>query len=198
MAEQNNQAERAKFEAALTGRWNLELRVDDEGDTVYVDDDTQLAFLGWNLACRAALPAAVDAVDLPPLPCMSSLGWNAATANVMGFTQDDMQAYARQAIEADRRRQVITQPASIDTPAFRALLRDYRNSTIDAGRTAELIAYIDGRTDGAAPSGNWYAQQFLNWNRAQAKPPVAIGKELGVALKVMEFAAPSHQSPGKE
>ena len=37
-------------------------------------------------------------------------------------------------------------------------------------------------------------QRFLNWNRCQETPPVAIGKEMYVARKAVELsrAAPSH------
>lgn len=40
----------------------------------------------------------------------------------------------------------------------------------------------------------FYPQLFLNWNRSQESPPVAIGKEMGVARKAVELsrAAPSH------
>lgn len=46
-------------------------------------------------------------------------------------------------------------------------------------------------------SGKVPAQEFLNWNRSQEKPPVAIGKEMGVYRKAAEFgAAPlSEQKP---
>ena len=62
-----------------------------------------------------------------------------------------------------------------------------------------LIAHIDGRTAGTVPADPFAGQRFLNWNRSQDKPPVAIGKELGVARKVLEFAAaPTPMNSGKE
>lgn len=45
---------------------------------------------------------AAEEGELPEIPEAHSLGWNVATANVMGYTQDDMKTYAREAIAADR------------------------------------------------------------------------------------------------
>jgi hypothetical protein len=88
-----------------------------------------------------------------------------------------------------------------DDPKFRELLYDVRALFIGDDREAlrALIAYIDGRTAGASPADPFAGQRFLSWNRSQEKPPVAIGKELGVARKVMELAAaPSPLNSGME
>jgi hypothetical protein len=91
------------------------------------------------------------------------------------------------------------QTASVDTLEFRKLLHAMGAATGIPYHYNRLIAYIDGRTAGTVPADPFAGQRFLNWNRSQDKPPVAIGKELGVARKVLEFAAaPTPTNSGKE
>jgi hypothetical protein len=62
---------------------------------------------------------------------------------------------------------------------------------------ADLRAQLARQSHGAFDNIR-IGQEFLNWNRAQGKPPVAIGKELGIVRKVLDLAAPplsSEQQP---
>lgn len=150
MAEQNNQAERAAFEA-----WA-------EENAIRTDLG---AWDAWQ--ARAALPASVDAVDLPPLPDKWELnmtfrpGGYCETDDAMEKMQAEIKAWREfgSAIAADRRKQALTQPASIgsieDYAQFHTLhgawlsAREYwqddnASPVLDAWRN--FIDYIDGRT----------------------------------------------------
>jgi len=200
MAEQNNQAERAAFDAAAHAlQRGAEYPYDakDEGAALSaadwahaaargilydltdrrgikhgfrgVDQEVRAEIVGSlaEIIRRAALPASVDAVDLPPLPDKWELnmtfrpGGYCETDDAMEKMQAEIKAWREfgSAIAADRRKQALTQPASIgsieDYAQFHTLhgawlsAREYwqddnASPVLDAWRN--FIDYIDGRT----------------------------------------------------
>lgn len=75
---------------------------------------------------------------------------------------------------------------------FEAWARVYTNwEMLDFGRQCRNAALASRPAEVDDPFG---PQRFLNWNRCQETPPVAIGKEMYVAQKAVELSrsAPSH------
>lgn len=99
-----------------------------------------------------------------------------------------------------------SRPAEVDDEGLPGLPLPMRKVYERPHGVQELLYYTaeqyrQGQRDAVAADRAWrgaveetfYPQLFLNWNRSQESPPVAIGKEMGVARKAVELsrAAPS-------
>jgi hypothetical protein len=124
---------------------------------------------------------AADAGGLPPLPARPK----SMMGQTLGYSESDMREYAQLAIEFAARCKTCDGTGDVHRADGEWL---GECTACDANRTPAADA------GGLSATGHWYAQEFLNWNRSQKNPPVAIGKELGVARKVMEFAE-QHRAP---
>jgi hypothetical protein len=129
-------------------------------------------------------PAAQLVADLPPLPAPWGTMYSDALQEKDGYTEDQMRGFAIDAI-ASRDAHIASlelelaerKQASIDTPEFRELADSYADAEhgIAMGfgeaikdrdeRLAKLIAHIDGRPAGTAPS---IEAQRQAWNAAVA------------------------------
>lgn len=140
----NNEAERA---AEL---WNAQADQYNQWSELGADEKE-----AWIAKCAA--PVVADD-GLPPLP---DDYYMLAAPGRKVYDEDHMRQYARDAIAADRAARAQQQAQSVgDSVDFQALLSDVmvasktgQSVTVVAEKVQALIAYIDGRTAGAAPEG---------------------------------------------
>ena len=116
--------------------------------------DIDSAMLNVDALLNATRAAPVGEVELPePLRFAQWTG-----GEVFAYTAEQVRQAQRDAIAADRAARAQQQAQSVDTPEFRKLLDELVDAAaLNVGAyhyaRAALIAYIDGRTAGAAPEG---------------------------------------------
>ena len=152
MSELNQDAERAAQEYARV-REEFELAIK---FGARFDIDSAMLNVDALLYARRAAPVVGDD-GLPPLPerPKSMMG------RTLDYSDDDMRDYAASDIAADRAARAQQQAQSVgDSVDFQALLSDVlvasktgQSVTVVAEKVQALIAYIDGRTAGAAKTG---------------------------------------------
>lgn len=126
----------------------------------------------------AANKAAEEGV-LPELPKANSLGWNAATASVMGYTQDDMQAYASHAIAADRASRQVANKADGEPTLWVQYIDGEKTQNV--ARDAKEKAMIESIHRTMAPGTK------MEWQALYATPPAATGASTAQTIDTREF-----------